>query len=467
MRSGSKMAKKKVYDQEYSLYNKKENYIWLGNKKNKKWAILKPHPKGFLLVVATRTKTRRLITDKLIIPGNYPDDEIKSFVQSHLSIPEIRKCMPSKIKHEYKLKSRETAYARLEQAWKDSNFLENRGKITWKDCPEDFWKWCPLKHFVRGRTHSYKQWWKHYAYKEIEGKSFRGKEWTSFIPICEKPNCLPKWNKVKFEDLKSLLKTTNRENLHLFSKYVSNVYPYFHGVVRSHCYYPEPYLSFTNWLSSCSKSPKFKEKLNLVCNLGIDLKYLNNMSHPPTTLEDLNKVLEYAEMVRKVRYQFKREVTSDFVPPNIKLPEGWVWADYTTFYELSDLYNCCISNSSWYGNSIRRGKACVCYRPDRKENGGGLVFLTYGINNMYSIGERHHENRSWSVHEARGFANGELAKEYQDGLKYVIEDLQETYPTGLKPLTLPTTSYTLEVDKLCPIQLELHRMLADYNQLAA
>jgi len=471
----------KIYEKPYSLWNKEKGYIWLGNRKQGTYCILKPHKKGLLLIECVNSEVRTgdkkgkkyQKTKKIIIPGNYSRKEVINFILTKASIPTSAagKWAPFRSKNGKRVPGicKRTFIKRLNSAFRESGYWKNRGKIEWKDCPKEFWKWCPLDEFVKGRTHSYKSWWKHISYK-LDGHKFPKishlQDWREpqeervvseypdtyrkFVPVIEKPNCLKAWNTIKFWDLSSILKVSG--DMKHWNIFITNVYPYFWECIKGHS---RASLDFTPWLSQCSKHPKFVETLDRTINNGIDIRTLSSLTNPPKTLEQINRCYEYSVIYKQVKQKTRRNITPDYKPPEIELPEGWAWADSKTFYELSDMYSCCISNAG-YDRGVRDGTACVAYRLDRKDRGGAVAYITH-------TGRYADPAPLWRGSQIKGFANKEPHNDFKVQSRQILDELNKKYKTKFDALqTLPVIP-EIDIERLNPLQLELHTLMMSHD----
>lgn len=148
------MPTPKVYEKEYSLFNKEKGYIWLGNRKQRIWAIVKPHKKGLLYILCKGSKVgtkegpmkdkKYTRYKKMIIPGNYSRYEVLKFLVKNSAIPSSKVLNHDPKKKASKKFIYRQFWAQVSHALAESGYWRARGKINWPDCPKEFWAWCPL-----------------------------------------------------------------------------------------------------------------------------------------------------------------------------------------------------------------------------------------------------------------------------------------------------------------------------------
>ena len=371
----------------------------------------------------------------------------------------------------------------------DSGVWERRGRLGWK-VPASFFEQVPLKRFLMHSSVSPRSWWKHLltrsllpaernpedilpepfiekptsraklggptwkAYEkkfaEIEaGKPERiaqraalgRKSWREKYSVVSekmKLGLFPEglcsirgWDRMELRDLVAHVKQG-----HIFAKswgnWVGHLYPIYGSLFAHHLDWRmsdvDRFDRIVRMLNGLPRVDASAEAMEQCANQGMSVDMLLEFS--PRTTSALNRLERLFVRLRNANPRHRTSfLTEEYKPPSVDVPEGWKWADHLDFYELSTMYNCCISNSFAYDRNIIRGRAHVLYRMDLS-----TPLLAYACWNP--------DKQAWRIHEQRGMGNRVASPDLVTEAHRIVSLLPAepgpnlTKPTGAKSVRL-------------------------------
>ena len=424
------------------------------------------HPNGLVIELVPRYRYYyKSQEDRIIIPGQYTDiNQVSKFIIQKSQVDKIRK-------GEYV----DQATLLMAQKLKSSGLWESRGKLKWRNVPDDFWKVVSIENFSIGTIKSYYQWWLSALLKK--GAKTNGTKGKWYVKdsvhkdvengeVPEKLNSIRYWNQLTFDDLMNFV-SRGWSSKKQWGPFVTQVRgTFYESLMLKHNDWTdsENFEAVVEYLARCPKSERMSLALNSLSNSGLDALEIVGLNL--LNAKEVEKAANYSVKFQSIYRQNKKHLNSTYKPPVLKnvidekTPENnfiWnpktVWADSMTFPNLSDWYSCCISRYGSYEDNMVNGRAHALYHEDHtpENKGGFLAYIAiredynnrYNRNNNYpsllSEDERikmeeAKKNEKWEVQEISCFNNGSVTEEHMAYAKSVADQLNKQLPGAHAPV---------------------------------
>lgn len=388
------------------------NTIIIQNKKIPASVIVSQHESGISIQYVY---SNTLGTDNMefpenmnyILPGQYGnlDEYVYTILQS-VFIQEVDEQSEQNNEADRQEVITPEFFATLEAYLLETGIYENRGFLKW-DVSEDYFSVIPLSEWlISNEMESPELWWAGYLADAADNLAQEHKWYnrqeddiqpvlndikTHGIP--EKLHSIKYWNSVPLPKLLQYLELgyTTKKMWGAFVKQVESTY---FPIMEKHNDWKtaEIFDELVTYLMDCPKSKNFSEALDALANTGLSIKGIISLGLKKTS--EVEEAIGYSKKCADI-YRNKDGVIND----NYNIPvlqndaqftwdDSNVWADSTSFYNLSDDYSCCISNFSSYKNKIIEGKAHTLFALDRSPaNHGGFIAYISWNGNMWSVQE--------------------------------------------------------------------------------
>jgi hypothetical protein len=329
------------------------------------------------------------LDETIIIPGDYPLEA----VAEHLA-------------DKYHCDTVAVSDLLLEtEIWYARGYLANP-----KTFPKEIFAKVPIADFLAGGVKSYKRWMNKVIYGH---RVFRGLGTDRIERLIadgtypERLHSLRNWNTLAFEDLPLAIRYKAHRHPR-WGVFTSQYYATYRDILDHH---HEAWEEIDAFMEACVRFPKTETVRGL-----FDQVYAHGGSLRATErMKTARQLANHVEVLVERSATLAQQTTIyEYRPPTIELPDGWRWADKTTFWSLSELYNCCINRNSYYSNALKNGDAAVAYRPNFncETDRGALCFFT-------------RTGRKWEIREIRGWTNTTVQKTYESQAQRILRDIQD------------------------------------------
>lgn len=174
---------------------------------------------------------------------------------------------------------------------------------------------------------------------------------------------------------------------------------------------------FMQFLTTWSKTKSGVVSLDDAFNQGMNVRNILDLA-PKTTKE----LQDFLPIWRKISDKERSFLDDSYQPPKIALKDGYIYVDHTNSMKISDLYNCCFSNSPDYINKICDGNGFAVYQPNfdtKKGDNGSLCFFVLNTNE---------KKPQWAIKEIRGYHNSETSEKSQNDMTAIARSMTITHP---------------------------------------
>ena len=332
---------------------------------------LRPHAQGLIFEIEDEGRTRKY--QKEVLPGEYSLEVISEYIQSKLI--GLGYGTPKTFVSDILLET---------EIWFSRGFMNN------SNFPELLLQKIPLRTFVKGSLKNYHQWMRSVVYKERIFDSLGRDKVEQNIKngsFPERLHSIKKWKYLDFEDMLSAIASKAWKDSH-WGVFVTQYFTFYARVLRGH---KEAWNEFHIFAKACLALPKItiiRDLFNDIYAYGGTLSKRNVTSSIRTLGAYRNALLERYDQIDT------HTILRDYVIPKITPPTGWQIATKHSFWNLGELYSCCINTNGNYSRALSENTGLIAYRPDfsSKKDTGALAF--------YSL----HGN-SWRLDEFRGYSN--------------------------------------------------------------
>ncbi len=209
---------------------------------------------------------------------------------------------------------------------------------------------------------------------------------------------------------------------------------------------------FLEFLYTWPKTKAGISSLEEAFNQGMNVK--NILDIQPKNPKEL---LDCLQIWRQYSQENRLKMTSEYIPPNLLLNEGYKYVDHTDCLQMSNWYSCCFSNASNYINNICKGCAFAIYRPKFSGNDkGSLCFFKLDI-------DKKTQKPYWRVYEHRGFGNSIPNEKYSKDMQLIARTLTITHPYEFPKVTQDNEKNVENLGKINPKFLKTYHAVKNNN----
>jgi|GEM_PF-5721009 len=404
----------------YTATYHEDGYVYLGTTCRTHVIIVTPHAKGLRVYSSHQFFARGSRgVEKLgrasktcIVPGQYSLTQFVRWVES-LAKTNNRDYKTVTFKNGTTvLTSTLKQRRRIRDIMRSSGMWDQRGRLAWKHCPKHFFRDVPLHTFMKsGSTRSYMSWYAQYLYYEFTRKSEyynvqqradaalrdAGKPVTPLsvgrqaamllmrktkediqrkvFPRC--PQRILGWGKVPLKYLVEqwMCGNTRRPAWKLFVRVVLKRF--------SFATLGKLQIDTLLWAKDQIFAPVIRFLANIDTDVDVAL-LIELFTHVPAEFAarmNLTARTDIEQMIATIRaykaadeVHQNRRLTPEYCPPDLALPSGWGFADYTTLPEV--LY----ANRIWTASDIEQGatdgRTHVIFRHETSR-GDAMAVVTY------------------------------------------------------------------------------------------